>query len=140
MRSVLFLSLALVGSLALLPGVAGDTCLPTCEVPSHLTAGFVPATTIVRSGSTVTWTTLDSIHTASDTPDAAWNMCFNVAFGPTSPGSARFDIEDGVLYAQGEGDPRKACDARALPDGSFALEYLCLYHRATMNGVLVVTA
>ena len=140
MRSIFTFSLVVLGSLALLPGVAGDTCLPTCEVPSHLTLGFLPPATVVQSGSSVAWSTLDIGHTASETPDATGDMCFNVFFTPQGgPASARFDLEDGVAIAQGEGEERLACRGTALPDGSFAVDYVCLYHPTTMNGTIVVT-
>lgn len=116
------------------PAVAGGgSCLPTCEVLSHLLA-FVPPVTEVERGSSVEWSSLDIGHTASDqfgSGPPTIGSCFNTDFTPASPGAAYFTIEDGKLYAISEtaGGELVECEhATPLPDGSFVVDYICAFH------------
>lgn len=130
MRSLF--ALATLVALAAVPLAVGGACVPTCTVFAH-TEQFVPAVTQVDSGSTVTWHSLDSGHSASDGNDLCFNTFFNLR-----DGRATFVIAGGALYAAGEGDAFEPCpSASALPDGSFALDYTCLFH-GNMNAKLLV--
>lgn len=128
------LALVSLALLALVPVVAGDACVPICEVKSHQLAGFVPVVTMVVSGSTVVWTELDGAHMA-----VARDFCFNTAILKNDPGAATFAVRDGVLYAASEGDPEKPClGAIVTPDGAAVLEYYCPVHPNMRNAQLVV--
>jgi plastocyanin len=137
LRIVPAATLVAVAALALVPLATGEGCLPFCEVPSHTTGGFVPPVTLVGAGSTLTWTSLDTLpHTASAT---TLDLCLHVTYSKTSPGSARFDILDGTLVVTMPGMEPKVCTgAEALPDRSLRLDYVCFYHPNTMNGTLLV--
>lgn len=136
MRSVLSLAaILLVAFLA--PGAAGvgPLCLPSCDVPSQTTGGFLPPVTFVQSGGEVTWSTLDSVHTASEETD----LCFHVTYYPGGAERARFEIVDGALFAANEGAELAECTAAlTLPDRSFAIDYVCFYHPSSMTGKIVV--
>ena len=136
MRLVVLLALA---ALALtVPLAQSGSCVPACDAIGHNFA-FAPPVTYVDSGSWVTWHSFDGIHTASDA-DYRGAFCFNAEFTNNSPGRAYFAIFDGALYAMSEGDLLLRCDgwsATALPDGSFALEYTCIYHNR-MSGTLLI--
>lgn len=135
MQRFLTLSLAvvMVGLAAGASMAATGTCVPSCDIQSHL-LGYAPPVALVASGSVVTWHTLDTIHTATD----GVNYCFHVPYAVNAPGDGFFLVTDGALYAAGEGKPLKRCDAALeLPDGSFLLEYVCLYH-PNMRANLIV--
>lgn len=110
-------------------------CLPTCSVEST-EYGYTPATTVVTSGATVTWSSLDvQAHTAT-----SGSFCLDATISPDQPGSATFDVVDGQLSVLNQGTTIwRACDeAEPLPDGAFALAYLCLFHQTLQKAVLVV--
>jgi plastocyanin len=129
-RTVLLVALA---SFAAAPALAAGACVPSCGVPSS-TLGYVPPVTVVASGATVTWSALDEAHTA--TAEGA-PLCFNVGYGPNNPGSATFRVDATSMYARVGATERVCASATALPDGSFALRYRCVFH-GTMNGVIIV--
>lgn len=132
MRSVIVVGLVVIVSLAGLPPAAGeDVCLPSCEVPSH-TLAFLPPVTFVSSGSTVTWSTIDIVHTAT-----ARNGCFHVDFNVNAPASARFFIEDGALFGVSDGETNPCPGALSVADGLFVQDYECLLHPG-MRARLVV--
>lgn len=139
MHHVVYLSLAALALLALAPVVAGDSCLPACEVRT-IDAGarwaYVPAATFVGSGSTVSWSALDTVgHSATDRA----SNCFNVSFAGPAVRGALFFTSEGKLFASVDGKPAKRCSAAtSLPDGSFLLRYECTFHAGAMEGVLVV--
>ncbi|HET6405578.1 MAG TPA: hypothetical protein VFH78_13115 [Candidatus Thermoplasmatota archaeon] len=136
----LALALALAALAFATPALAGSgTCIPSCEVPSHLTLGFIPIVTVVERGSTVTWTAMDMGHTATSYADLA--VCFDTHYTRSSPGQAWFTISDGKLFAISEwndGALTECGNALALPDGSFSVDYTCVYHPSTMNGTLLI--
>lgn len=130
MRSLF--ALATLVALAAVPLAVGGSCVPACTVFAH-TEQFVPAVLQVDSGSTVTWHTLDVGHTASDANDLCFNTFFNLR-----DGHATFVIAGGALYAAGDGDAPEPCpSASELPDGSFALDYACLFHGNMKAKILV---
>lgn len=134
MRPALMLLLVL---LALPPALAAvEPCLPSCTVPGHERAGFLPPVTLVESGATLTWTAPDNVaHTATD----AKGFCFHTAFNGNTPGTSTFRLVGGVLVGESPGRAPKVCAAATpLPDGSFVLPYVCLYHPLAMTGQLVV--
>ena len=127
------LVLPLLAVLAAAPFVAADACAPTCTLLAH-TQAFVTPVAAVTSGSTVLWQTLDVGHTATDRVGG----CFHTSFSEAELGRALLVVADGALYASGEGGPLEACaSAQALPDGSFLLDYVCLFH-PSMEGKLLV--
>ncbi len=115
---------------------APSGCVPQCEVPSA-ESGYVPPATVVPSGSNVTWSSLDRAHTATEPGVPASQACVNVLYGP-APGHARFAIHNGSLWAQQPLQLEKRCSTASLQrDGSWLLEYHCLYH-SQMVGFLLV--
>lgn len=134
-------SLVLLAALAALASAGsalagGGACLPSCEIPSHLTFGFLPPVTEVERGSTVYWSTLDIGHTATDLE----GFCFNTNYAGAQRGQATFTILEGRLFAASEvqGGELVECDAAlALPGGSFVLHYVCAFHQR-MEGDLVI--
>lgn len=120
---------------------ASALCLPTCDVvtvgaplPGRNPA-FVPPLTVIESGSSVSWSSVDGRpHTATDDTDA---FCFWSDFDSVTPGVVTFFIANAQLWA--ESDLGFAvCDlATALPDGSFTNAYYCAYH-PDMIGQLVI--
>lgn len=118
---------------------AAPLCVPSCTVASNAFV-FAPALVVVQDGATVTWTANDLpspiVHTATDASD---ERCFNVSYSGANPGRATFRIDEkGHLLASTPGVPERVCAAAlALPDGSFLLEYECLYH-AQMTGFVHV--
>lgn len=128
------LAASLLVAAALAP-VASALCAPACDVATTPIAlpAYAPPATVVLSGSTVTWTTLDDPHTATSKAD----MCMNAFYSEGSPGSATLSIVGGKLLAT-VGTTTKTCtSATALPDGSLVLAYTCLYH-PNMKAELVV--
>lgn len=115
-----------------LPLAVGDSCIPSCEVVSH-TFFFAPAIIEVDSGSTVTWSALDVVHTATDRAD----FCFDTHFNVGAPGSAYFAISEGALFSISDLGFAECAGATALPDGSFLQDYECLLH-PNMEGKLLV--
>jgi len=139
LRPIFIASVGLLVALAAVPVVAGDACLPLCEVKTvDLRARFayVPAAIFVQSGSSVAWSALDSApHTATDRA----SFCFSVNFAGPAVRSVLFSIADGALFAALPGkEPEECTGAAALPDGSFVLGYECVVHPDAMEGLLVV--
>ena len=133
LHRILAISLVAAGLLSTIP-LAASGCVPTCGVTTVAMAQFVPMLTVVESGSSVTWTggTDNTAHTASDA-DLQGAFCFDAHFGRQAPSSALFFISDGTLYAATEdlvgGQQTLPCTAaQPLPDGSFVLDYICLFH------------
>lgn len=120
--------------LAAFPLVAADACVPLCEVTAHQLTGFVPAVTAVTSGSSVAWSELDGFHVA-----APKDFCFRADIFRGQTASATFLVQDGVLYAAGDGDPMEPCTtATVLPDGTAILDYSCPVHPNMQAARLVV--
>lgn len=134
MRRALIL-LTFLSALVLVPPALG-ACLPLCAVESADGAGFLPPVVVVTSGEAVTWRATDNVgHTATDRAD----FCFHVGYTPARPGTARFDIVGDLLVATSPGAGTAACNAATrTPDGSFVLDYTCLFHPSSMNAKLVV--
>lgn len=120
-------------------------CDGSCEVWSH-SIGYLPPVVVLTSGSTVTWTSLDTSHVDSETlllDDTA--PCFTVSSDivtPTPP--VRFDVVAGALVATTDPAgpaPLSATCRNAVPAGptGAALNYHCVLH-PEMRGVLVVRA
>jgi plastocyanin len=127
----LVVALAALGAVPL----ASAGCLPSCEVGSTA-FGYAPMATVIESGDNVTWTSLDlDAHTATSA-----QFCLNLGITAQAPGTAFFRIEGDALQAttNASGTWRTCREANALPDGSFALAYECLFHQPLQNGVLVV--
>lgn len=133
--SVLIFAVAALAASASPAMAGGGVCLPTCDIPSH-TLGYFPPVTVVGRGSTVSWSTLDIGHTATDLE----GFCFHAEYVGPQRGTATFTILDDKLFAVSDtqdGSPVECDAARALPDGSFLLHYACLYHQR-MEGHLVI--
>lgn len=114
-----------------------DVCAPACTVLAGPVV-FAPPTTVVVSGSTVTWTTPadTTAHTAT-----ADSLCFHTQFPVGASGSARFRIEEGVLYAKVPLKAEAACtDALPLGPDAFLLRYVCLFHLPMVGELVVVNA
>lgn len=107
------------GPLGLLPSASGlggvSVCAPACEVPSHTTAGYLPPATVVLSGSTVTWSSLDVAgHSATSE-----GLCLHVTYDQGRPGSETFVVLDGVLHTAESGEAFRPCpEAQALRTGA----------------------
>lgn len=122
------------------PAVAGGgLCIPSCEVTSN-SAAFVPQATILERGSSVEWSSFDIGHAAADDAGpgpGSVGTCFWTDYTPARPNSAFFTISEGVLLAVSDFGLLECEHARALPDGSFVLDYVCPYHDR-MVGTLVI--
>ncbi len=137
-------TLALIATLAAIPLAlpASADCVPTCDVPSTSYAN-VPPVIVITSGETATWTAVDGFpHTTTDPMIRSfaddYHNCAHVTYGPGSPGSARFRIEDGALLALDARGVEKECrSAEPMPEGGFRFAYICLYH-ALMKGDVIV--
>lgn len=106
--------------------------MPSCDVSAfNGPVGYASPVMVVDSGSSVTWTTLDVSHTATNLAG-----CFSVGFSPTTPGSATFWIESGALHAASDFGA-SVCDGVTNVNGVFVVDYLCLFH-PNMKAFLVI--
>lgn len=132
----LTLTTAFVLTAVLLPATAAALCVPQCEVPggNNVVGFYAPPLLAITSGETVTWTSLDVPHTATDRA----SFCFSVPYDADQPGAAQFFVQSGTLFAKvGSGLPKACSAATALPDGSKLLAYECIVH-PTMKAQLLV--
>lgn len=139
-RVVLVLAVLLALGLPALAAPA-SSCIPPCDVPSS-EAGYVPAIVVVQSGSVVTWSGIPiegTAHTATEGGGVSLAVaCLHAAYSAVGSANATFTIHDGALWAQQPLKTERRCtSATASPDGSFVLQYYCIYH-VNMKGVLVV--
>lgn len=123
------------------PAWAGSgACIPSCDIPSNTSLGFLPPVVFVERGSTVTWSSLDGGHTATGHATVVQPACFHTEYNSARTGSAFFTVLDGKLFTISElnGGELVECDhALASPDGTFVLDYICDFH-GRMAGKLVI--
>ncbi|MEA3200912.1 MAG: hypothetical protein QOE90_2340 [Thermoplasmata archaeon] len=136
------LCLAALLALPLATTAAPPTCADPCSI-NATSEGYVLPVATITSGSTVVFTSSDIGHATADNAVLGDSPCFLLPESPGSPSPVlTLTISGGHLVASytdldGRAHNATCNNAVALPDGGFALPYLCKIH-TTMRGLLVV--
>ena len=119
-------------------GSEGALCADPCIVPSHA-VGYLPPLVVIESGTSVVYTSLDTVHIHVDTPTLSGGDCFLTASKLASPADpVAFVIAGGALHASVADGPPVRCDgAIGLAEGGFILPMHCTLH-PQMRGTLLV--
>lgn len=136
---ILLFATLTVGSLD--QAAAPTLCNEPCIIESH-TLAYTPPITVIATGQSAQWHSLDIGHVHLD-QDLAAAPCFFVSSSPGEPSPpVRFDVVDGTLVATTGGpDGTSAVCGNAMPvEAGFLLPYYCMLHPLTMHGALLVVS
>lgn len=136
MRTIL-LSLVLLAPLATaLPVVCGAEC----RVGADSLTGYTPPVLLLRSGSSVTWTTTDGApHIQQEVRlSGATEPCFSAVSTGDEPVSlpVRFEIAADGLFATSDAATLR-CENAIQTSAGHALQYYCALH-PSMRAILMV--
>ena len=132
-------ALMLIVALGAIPAAHADTgdCGSPCSISTAIT-GYTAPVEIIKSGTSVKWTSADSdSHPTSDKP-LDQQPCFFTPVGPSAtPVVYVFKIASGKVTAK-TGTITKTCGtATALPNGDQVLPFQCNVH-GWMRGELLI--